>query len=156
MTTQRHCCRAALYALPQTDPDFQMNLPTCHPFLSAREDDGEEGKKTLQASCLFTFLCRPLNTTAKAPCPTRSFLLYSKSPTASIAMCWWSSRCWALMDSLEYCSPFQKIILEQMIHWVLAKLLLALRIYFMTSCCSDVPYCINKRCSRDMAHSHAL
>lgn len=156
MTTQRHCCRAALYALPQTDPDFQMNLPTYHPFLSAREDDGEEGKKTLQASCLFTFLCRPLNTTAKAPCPTRSFLLYSKSPTASIAMCWWSSRCWALMDSLEYCSPFQKIILEQMIHWVLAKLLLALRIYFMTSCCSDVPYCINKRCSRDMAHSHAL
>lgn len=37
-----------------------------------------------------TFLCLPLNTTAKAPCPTRSFLLYSKSPTVSIAMGWWS------------------------------------------------------------------
>lgn len=37
-----------------------------------------------------TFLCLPLNTTAKAPCPTRSFLLYSKSPTVSIAMRWWS------------------------------------------------------------------
>ena len=32
----------------------------------------------------FTFLCLPLKTTANAPCPTRSFLLYSKSPTASM------------------------------------------------------------------------
>lgn len=32
-----------------------------------------------------TFLWRPLKTTANAPCPTRSFLLYSKSPTVSIA-----------------------------------------------------------------------
>lgn len=31
-----------------------------------------------------TFLCRPLNTTAKAPWPMRSFLLYSKSPMDSI------------------------------------------------------------------------
>lgn len=37
-----------------------------------------------RASRAFTFLCLPLNTTANAPCPTRSFLLYSKSPTASM------------------------------------------------------------------------
>lgn len=36
------------------------------------------------AMCLFTFLCLPLKTTAKAPCPTRSFRLYSKSPTVSM------------------------------------------------------------------------
>lgn len=104
-----------------------------------------------QARYLFTFLCLPLNTTAKAPCPTRSFLLYSKSPTVSIAMGWWSSWRWAQMDSLECCSPPQKIIPEQIIQSVQAMLLLALRIYFMIRCS-----CINKRCRQDMVHSHAL
>lgn len=33
----------------------------------------------------FTFLCLPLNTTAKAPWPIRSLALYSNSPTLSIA-----------------------------------------------------------------------
>lgn len=60
-----------------------------------------------------------------------------------------------LMDSLECCSPIQKIILGQTIHSVLVMLLLALRIYCMTDC-SDLPYCINKGCSRDIMHSHAL
>lgn len=32
-----------------------------------------------------TWRCRPRKTTAKAPCPTRSRLLYSKSPTTSMA-----------------------------------------------------------------------
>lgn len=32
-----------------------------------------------------TWRCRPRKTTAKAPCPTRSLLLYSKSPTTSMA-----------------------------------------------------------------------
>lgn len=91
-------------------------------------------RKPPQARYLFTFLCLPLNTTAKAPCPTRSFLLYSKSPTVSIAMGWWSSWCRAQMDSLECCSPSQKIIPEQIIQSVLAMLLLALRIYFMIGC----------------------
>ncbi len=98
-------------AMPLPDPDFQIKLPTCPLFFPAR-DKGDEGKKTLQASCLFTFLCLPLNTTAKAPCPTRSFLLYSKSPTVSIVVGCWSSWCWALLESLECCSPLQKIILE--------------------------------------------
>lgn len=31
-----------------------------------------------------TWRCRPRKTTAKAPCPTRSLLLYSKSPTTSM------------------------------------------------------------------------
>lgn len=35
-------------------------------------------------AALFTLRWRPLKTTAKAPCPIRSFLLYSKSPTTSI------------------------------------------------------------------------
>lgn len=119
------------------------------------KDEGEESKITLQASYLFTFLCLPLNTTAKAPCPTKSFLLYSKSPTVSIVMDWWSSWYWALVDSCKCCSPLQKIILEQMMLSVLAMLLLALRIYFMSGC-SGVPYCINKRCSQDMMHSRNL
>lgn len=37
-----------------------------------------------QSPLLFTLRWRPLKTTAKAPCPIRSFLLYSKSPTTSI------------------------------------------------------------------------
>ena len=66
-----------------------------------------EGRKP-QSVYLLTFRCLPLNTTAKAPCPTRSFLLYSKSPTVSMAL---GGR--LLMDSLECCSPTQKIILQQ-------------------------------------------
>lgn len=44
---------------------------------------GEEGggKKGF-----FTSLCRPLKTTAKAPCPIRSFLLNSNFPTVSMAL----------------------------------------------------------------------
>lgn len=147
MTAHICYCRTAL---PLTDPDFHTKLPTC----PAREE-GEEGKKTLHASHLFTFLCLPLNTTAKAPCPTRSFLLYSKSPTVSIVVVVVLQLMLGTGDSLECCSPVQIIILAQMIHSVLVTLLLALRIYFMPGCW-DVSYCINKRCSQDMVHWHAL
>lgn len=141
------CCRTAFCTA--TDwPRFPNEAAYSPHFIL------QEGKTTLQACYLFTFLCLPLNTTAKAPCPTRSFLLYSKSPTVSIVMGWWSSWRWALLDSLK--CPLQKIILEQMMLSVLVMLLLALRIYFMTGCSDDVPYCINKRCRQDMMHSHAL
>ena len=33
----------------------------------------------------FTSRFRPLNTTAKAPCPIKSFFLYSKSPTQTVS-----------------------------------------------------------------------
>lgn len=87
-------------ARPLTDPDFQIKLPTC-PLFSCRR----RGKENTAASYLFTFLCLPLNTTAKAPCPTRSFLLYSKSPTVSIVMGWWSSWCWAQEPWMLLSSP---------------------------------------------------
>lgn len=82
-----HTAAELHYSQSVTDPDFHMKLPAAcgHPFL-------KQTKKMhiilLQknGACVFTFLCRPLNTTANAPCPTRSFLLYSKSPTVSIAM----------------------------------------------------------------------
>lgn len=41
-------------------------------------------RKKLLPRYLFTFLCRPRNTTANAPCPISSFGLYSKSPTISM------------------------------------------------------------------------
>lgn len=145
--TAHICCCTTAFSNATDWPRFSNEAARLPPF--PKQERGEEGKKTLQASYLFTFLCLPLNTTAKAPCPTRSFLLYSKSPTVSITMGWRSSWCWAVMGSLECCSPIQKIILEQTIHSVLVMLLLALRIYCMTDC-SDLPYCINKRCSQDI------
>lgn len=58
---------------------------------------------------------------------------------------------WMTLSSLE-----EKKIPGQAIDRVLMMLLLlALRNYFMTGC-SGVRYCINKRCSQDMMHSHAL
>lgn len=147
MTAHIDCCRTALCTA--TDWPRFSHEDACWQtfFFSCKRRE----RTPSQARYLFTFLCLPLNTTAKAPCPTRSFLLYSKSPTVSIAMGWWSSWRWAQMDSLECCSPSQKIIPEQIIQSVQAMLLLALRIYFMIRCS-----CINKRCRQDMVHSHAL
>lgn len=74
VTAPRHYCTKAFC----TDPVITMKLPTYPPSVP-QEQRGRDSTDRL-----FTFLCLPLNTTAKAPCPTRSFLLYSKSPTGSM------------------------------------------------------------------------
>lgn len=154
MTAHICCCRTAFCTA--TDwPRFSNGAAYLPPFILQGKMKRRERQHCRQVIYLFTFLCLPLNTTAKAPCPTRSFLLYSKSPTVSIVIGWWSSWCWALVDSIKCCSSLQKIIPEQIILSVLVMLLLALRIHFMTGC-FNVPYCTNKRCWQDMMHSHAL
>lgn len=85
-----------------------------------------------------TFLCRPLNTTAKAPCPTRSFLLYSKSPTVSIATGWWSRTDGRLRDVALLLKDVCNLSAES---W--GMLHLVLPIYFMVSW--YVSYCIKKK-----------
>lgn len=128
-TTHILCCRTGFAAV--TDPDFK-----------------NEHSRSSRHS--ITFLCLPLNTTAKAPCPTRSFLLYSKSPTVSIAngmvvQNWWmASKC----CSLSHSETLQRVLR------VLVMLHPVLQIYFMIGW--YVFYCINKGCRWDMVHSHAL
>lgn len=85
-----------------------------------------------------TFLCLPLNTTAKAPCPTRSFLLYSKSPTDSIARGCRSRTDGRLRDVALLLRDVCKFIRR-----VLGTLHLVLPIYFMVS--GYVSYCIKKK-----------
>lgn len=141
-----HCCRSALFTAADW-PRFSHKVACWPPFFTAAAQSEESIKGRW-----FTFLCLPLNTTAKAPCPTRSFLLYSKSPTVSIAMGWCSRWCWALTDGLKcpsLLSDNNSTANDPLSPGGAARL-------FHEKLFPYVARCINRGCHQDKVHSHAL
>lgn len=70
---------------PRGDAATRTRCPARPARMKKEIKTGREGRRGGKKG-FFTSLCRPLKTTAKAPCPIRSFLLNSNFPTVSMAL----------------------------------------------------------------------
>lgn len=128
-----HTAAELHYAQPLTDPDFFLNEDSCRPLSSK-----QNGRAIYLPSC--AFLWTPQQRLHVQPGP---FCCTQNLPQSPLRWANGPADAGHLWTALNVALPLRKIILEQIIHSVLAMLLLALRSYFMTGC-SHVLSCINK------------
>lgn len=134
-----------------TDLDFQTSCLLALPFPARWSKGGDANVQLIYLpSCVFLWTPQQrLHVQPDLFCCTQNLPQFPLWMTDGPAGHSWLS----LDDAVLFRG---KKIPGQAIDWVLMMLLLlALRNYFMTGC-SGVRYCINKRCSQDMMHSHAL